>query len=86
MSTPETPEAWPRLHWYSLTFSDRPTPTTERCGSTYTGWPEPLVTKPRIDAAKESAGVGPDAVLMACCYLGQMTRAQMLGEVATDCA
>lgn len=75
-----------RFHYYSLTFMDRPTPMTQRCGSVYLGWREQMVTKPRIDEAKVEAGVGPEAVLMACCYLGYMTREQMLGDVPPVCA
>lgn len=83
MSTPET---LPRLHWYALAFLDQLPSGAPVNSSTYIGWPDRLVTKPRIDAAKQGAEVGPGAVLLSCCYLGQMTRAQMLGEVAADCA
>lgn len=82
----QSPEQAARLHWYALAFLDRTPSGAPVNASTYIGWPDPLVTKPRIDSAKQSAGVGLGAVLLACCCLGQMTRAQMLGEVATDCA
>jgi len=84
--TEQAPEQAPCLHWYALAFLDSVPSGAPMNASIYMGWPEQLVTKPRIDAAKQGAGVGPGAVLLACCYLGKMTRAQMLGEVATDCA
>ncbi|MDF2792291.1 MAG: hypothetical protein K0S85_44 [Pseudomonas orientalis] len=78
--TGTTQEQAPRLHYYALSFLDITPSGAPLNASTYVGWPEQMVTKPRIDAAKPSAGVGPGAVLLACSYLGEMTRAQMLGE------
>lgn len=80
MSTTETPEASPRLHWYSLAFIDSAPSGAPIHASTYMGWPEQLVTKPRIDATKRHAGLTPNAVLLSCCYLGNMTRPEVLGE------
>lgn len=86
MSTTETPEARPRLYWYSLAFLDSAPNGAPMNASTYMGWPEQLINKPRIDEAKRGAGVGPGAVLLSCCYLGHMTRPEMLGEVPFDCS
>lgn len=80
----EQTETPPRLYWYSLAFLDSAPSGAPMNASTYMGWPEQLINKPRIDAAKQGAGVGPGAVLLSCCYLGQMTRAQMLGEAPLD--
>ncbi|MNM21445.1 hypothetical protein D3C81_318050 [compost metagenome] len=69
-----------RFHYYALSFMEsRPGAGTVHA-ATYCGWSDRAVSKPRIEWAKEAAGVGAGAVLLSCCYLGRMTRAEMLGE------
>ena len=68
------------LHWYALSFMDLDERGNTINSSTYMGWPSSLVTKARITESKKHAQVGQGAVLLSCCYLGHMTKEQMMGE------
>lgn len=70
----------PAFHWYSFAFIGTTETGATMHASTYSGWPTQLITKPRIEEAKRCAGAKPEAVLLSCCYLGHMTRAEMIGE------
>lgn len=69
-----TGNAEPKFHYYSFAFAQG------NCqASVYIGYDDLGVTLPRIEAAKKSAGTVGAAVLLSCCYLGHMTRAEMVG-------
>ena len=74
----QTPADDAPLHYYALTFSGQHA-EGRVTATTYWGWPEPQVSVPRIDHARDSMGLSDGAVLLACCYLGRMTPAQMRG-------
>ncbi|UEL21917.1 hypothetical protein K6106_18010 [Pseudomonas fluorescens] len=59
----------PKLHYYSMVFLDNALHASAYFGFTY-----PNVTRALIEQAKIVAGVGPDAVLLNCSYLGEMTK------------
>lgn len=60
-------------HWYCFSFYDQ-YPGSSAQASVYIGFDLPGISKPRILQAKAGAGVRADAVLIACSYLGQMSR------------
>ncbi|HGM4965496.1 TPA: hypothetical protein ACKP0L_003825 [Pseudomonas putida] len=59
-------------HFYSMTFLDSQNGETIHANA-YVGIPEPKVTRKAIAAGRQTAGVGPAAVLLAAAYLGEMT-------------
>ncbi len=63
------------LHWYAISFS-----TGAATASVCIGFPSMAITVDRIREAKSEAGVPSDAVILACCYLGQMTYGEMMGK------
>ena len=69
-----TGNAEPKFHYYSFAFA-----FGSSQASIYVGYDDMAVTRPRIDAAKKSVGVVGTAVLLSCCYLGHMARAEMVG-------
>lgn len=69
-----------KKHWYSFSFADGLT-----FASTYTGYTHQTITLPLIQKEKENADVPPSAVLIACSYLGYMTKENMVhGYGVTD--
>lgn len=61
-----------KQHYYSFSF------VTFEGGqhvyaSSYAGYGNAAVSLPRIEQAKRTADVGPNSVLLSCCYLGVMT-------------
>ena len=73
MSNPNQPSE-ETSHWYCLSFSG-PAMNGEPCqASTYMGFCRPGISMPRILKAKQWAGVRSDAVLVACSYLGEMSK------------
>lgn len=70
----------PLLHWYAMSFRDAGPNGEPVTASTNIGWPDQLITLPRIQEAKKGALVGQNAVMLACCYLGHATRSQILGK------
>lgn len=68
-------------HWWSFVFSQT-TNGTITTASVYMGWEQgQYVNIPRINSAKDSAGVSQEAVMLSCSYLGHMTKeVMMLGE------
>ena len=69
-----TGNAEPKFHYYSFAFAQG------NCqASVYIGYDDFGVTLPKIEAAKKTAGTVGAAVLLSCCYLGHMTRAEMTG-------
>ena len=69
-----TGNAEPKFHYYSFAFA-----FGSSQASVYIGYDDMAVTWPRIEAAKKSAGVIGTAALLSCCYLGHMSRAEMVG-------
>lgn len=69
-----------KLHFYAFSFTDSGTAGVTRTASVYVGYPDKLVTVPRINDAKVKAGVGPNAVLIGLGYMGRMTTAKAKGE------
>ena len=67
-----------KLHWYALSFTFQNGATMGNA-CTYTGYPEQLVTVPRIEQAKEAAGIRnpKSAVLIGLSYMGYMTHAEV---------
>lgn len=61
-----------QLHYYCLSFYE-----SQLRGGAHAqvicGFPDSRVTQKRIAGAREVGQVGPDAVLLACSYLGLMT-------------
>lgn len=68
-----TGNAEPKYHYYSFAFTQR-----DCQASVYIGYDDKVVTMARIEAAKKSAGLVGTSVLLSCCYLGHMTRAEMV--------
>jgi hypothetical protein len=66
------------LHYHAFTFisSSLRSPVTTHA-SVYIGYADTKISLPRIQAAKEAAGVPPDAVLLSVSYLGHMTPSEM---------
>lgn len=69
-----------RSHYYAFSFLAPVANDGTMYASVYIGYPQrDQITKPRIQEAKEKAGVPSTATLIAVSYLGRMTREQMLG-------
>lgn len=69
-----TGNAEPKFHYYSFAFAQG------NCqASVYVGYDDMAVTLARIQGAKKSADLVGTSVLLSCCYLGHMTRAEMAG-------
>lgn len=68
-------------HWFCMTYIGRPLDGTAGTANacSYVGFAEKKITMAKINAQKKHAGVKDDAVLIACIYLGQMTREEFLG-------
>lgn len=71
-----------KKHWWSFVFSQTTNGTTTTTASVYLGWDQGgYVNIPRINSAKDYAGVSREAVMLSCFYLGHMTEEVMtLGE------
>jgi hypothetical protein len=69
-----------KQYFYSFAFIDTKL-TATNVGSVYKGYSVKSVTLPQIEQAKKDAGVGENAVLLSCCYLGRMTRNEMVNGV-----
>lgn len=48
--------------------------------STYVGYPNKLINKPRIEYQKTQTGLTGNQVLLSVSYLGYMTKKEMIGE------
>lgn len=70
-----------KKHWWSFVFSQT-TKGATTTASVYMGWEQgSYVNVPRINSAKDSAGVSQEAIMLSCSYLGYMTKeVMMLGE------
>lgn len=69
-----TYRAEPKRHYYALAFAFGESRT-----SVYVGYDDASITLPKIREAKKTAGVHDASVLLSCCYLGHMTKAEMKG-------
>lgn len=67
------------LYWYAFSFSHL-SATRRQIASCYVGYASKRVTLANIAKAKVTAKVPPDAVLMACSYLGRMTTEEFTGK------
>lgn len=66
------PPPEPQGHYFAFSFKEmNDNHITD--ASVYIGYPDELVTLPRLAAAKEAAGVKQNAVLVSMSYLGMMT-------------
>ncbi len=65
----------PLKYWYSFCFQE-----SNATASTYIGYSENKINMHKIREAKKSAELGPNAVMISCCYLGYMTREEFTGE------
>lgn len=66
-----------KKHWWSFVFSQTTNGATTTA-SVYMGWEQgEYVNIPRINSAKEAAGVSQEAVMLSCSYLGYMTKELM---------
>jgi hypothetical protein len=67
-----------KLHWFALSF-DFKDGLQQGNACTYMGYPEQLVTVPRINRAKQAAGIpsGASAVLIGLSYMGLMTKTEV---------
>jgi hypothetical protein len=71
-------EALVMRHWYCLSFIGKAAEGGGECqASSYHGYADRKVTKAKIAEAKKYAGVTENAVLIACSYLGYMTKEEM---------
>ena len=61
-----------KLHYYSFTFLITKGHIISYA-SVYIGDSRKFVSHPQIQDAKKHANVDDDAVLLSCCYLGEMT-------------
>lgn len=69
----ELGNAEPKLHYYAFSFS-----SGIKSASVYMGWPDQPVTLAKIEEARADLNLGA-SVLVACSYLGHMTRSEMTG-------
>ena len=60
-----------KLHWFSYAFV-----YGNSQASVYLGYHDKQISKPRIENAKEEAGIPKTAVLMSVCFLMQGTNAE----------
>jgi hypothetical protein len=58
-------------HYYNMVFME-----DARYTSAYIGFTFPKVTRALIEQAKTVAGASPDAMLLNCVYLGEMTKSE----------
>ena len=65
--------AEPKLHYYAFSFA-----SGVKSASVYIGWPDFPVTMAKIEKARAGLNLGA-SVLVSCCYLGHMTKSQMVG-------
>lgn len=63
----------PKLHYYAFSFS-----SVVKSASAYIGWPDFPVTMAKIEEARAGLNLG-SSVLVSCCYLGHMTKSEMVG-------
>ena len=63
----------PKLHYYAFSFSSH-----GKIASSYVGWPDFPVTIAKIEEARAGLNLGA-SVLVSCCYLGHMTKSEMVG-------
>lgn len=77
MSGPAANDANIPKHGYALSFM-HPAGATITNACVYLGYPNQLLTLPRLNAAKVQAQVPPDAVLLSANYLGFATRDEFL--------
>lgn len=76
MSGPAANDATIPKHWYALTFIHGAAGTVIH-GCVYLGYPNQLLTLPRIASAKEQAQMPPDAVLLNASYMGFATKEEI---------
>jgi len=65
-----------KQHYYSFAFSyseENQVTTT----SIYVGYDHKYISIPKINDAKEGAGINKEAVMLSCCYLGKMTEEEI---------
>jgi len=65
-----------KQYYYSFAFLKTKNNYT-KITSIYIGYNQKSVSSPQIESAKKEAGIGPDAVMISCCYLGKMTGEEM---------
>jgi len=65
-------------HWYCFSYVGKTDEGRECQASTYTGYEEKKITLLNIEANKVNAKVNKGAVLIACSYLGHMTREEFI--------
>lgn len=68
-----------KLHYFAYSFQDSDRAST-KTASVYIGHDSKLINIPRIEYAKQAAGVSLKSVLLSVSYLGCMTRSQMNGR------
>lgn len=69
-----------KLHFYAYSFIDTELTGKTIHASVYVGHPDKIVTVPRINDAKQKAGVTLNAVLIGLAYMGRMTSATAKGD------
>lgn len=62
-----------KRHYYAITFIHGKAPGVTGFGTAYVGFPDQLVSRPRLDYARQAAGVSHDAALLGVSYMGHMT-------------
>jgi len=65
-----------KKHYYSFAFIEI-VDNKETTASVYVGYPSKYVSVAQIQAAKEAAGVGENATMLSCSYLGKMSKGTM---------
>jgi hypothetical protein len=67
-----------KKHWYCFAFVGNSVEDgKERRACAYTGYPDKLITLPRIQENEQYAGMKHGAVLLSVSYLGYMTKEQV---------
>jgi hypothetical protein len=66
-----------KKHWYCFAFKGEEEGGRPCMGYSITGYPDKLITMPRIKENERYAGVKEGALLLAVSYLGHMTKEQV---------
>ncbi len=67
-----------RLHYFAFSFSNLDENDEQYFGSVYVGFPQQMVSIPRLQAAKEAAGMPLDSVVVGLGYMGWMTKDEVM--------
>lgn len=76
-----------KYHFYALNYiGDSVQSGDSSIATTYSGYPDKLLTLSRIEEAKAHARVGPNSTLVAATYLGYMSKEEFTANSSEDSA